>query len=178
VLFLGSTNSGKSSLINAIQNKYVAKASQKLSKTQALSRYQFGKHPESKYILVDSPGYGYTRTPLKVKKMFRKMIFRHIADSQFLLKIYLLVNGHIGLKSTDIEILDQLDPFKRPIQIVMTKIDRAGSVEEIFRILTKTGAEIQKYKSVLPMIHITSATHHIGIKDLKTNIALTFMEDD
>lgn len=177
VLFLGSTNSGKSSLINAISGKVVAKASKKLSKTQAMKRYNFGKNPESKYILVDSPGYGFVRAPLKVKKMFRKMIFRHVAYTKTLMKIFILINGHIGLKPNDIEMLDQLDRFKRPIQIVLTKVDKVKSKEQLMQILSETSLRIQRYKSVTPMIHITSTKEHVGIKQLKTNIALTFMDN-
>ena len=112
IAFFGSTNSGKSSLINQVLGKYVAKVSQKLSKTQDLKRYKIGDDEKSNFVIVDSPGYGYTRTPLNVKKKFRKMLFRYVANELRLLKIYLWINGHIGLKSTDLEMLDQLDRFK------------------------------------------------------------------
>jgi GTP-binding protein EngB required for normal cell division len=72
VLFLGAVNSGKSSIINAVKGEKVAKVSQKRSKTQNMLRYKMGTHPESKYMLIDSPGYGYTPAPLRVKKEFRK----------------------------------------------------------------------------------------------------------
>lgn len=67
VLFLGAGNSGKSSLINAIQGQKVTKVASKLSKTQDLLRFKMGDNPNSKYVLVDSPGYGYSRAPLKAK---------------------------------------------------------------------------------------------------------------
>lgn len=133
ILFLGSSNVGKSSLINALQGKDVAKVSSKLSKTQAMNRYPIGTHPDSKCIMVDSPGYGYTRTPLNVKKKLRRMIFKHVAEGTRILKIYLLVNGHIGLKSTDVEILEQLNRFKRPIQIVLTKIDKIDRSSDLLK---------------------------------------------
>mmetsp|Transcript_25477 Transcript_25477/g.25258 ORF Transcript_25477/g.25258 Transcript_25477/m.25258 type:complete len:133 (-) Transcript_25477:341-739(-) len=72
VLFLGSGNTGKSSLINAILQSKVAKTSGKLSKTQDLIRHKVGKNPNSKFVLIDSPGYGYSRAPTKAKKQFRK----------------------------------------------------------------------------------------------------------
>lgn len=89
VAFYGSTNSGKSSLINAVLGKYVAKASQKLSKTQDLKRYKIGDEENSNFVLVDSPGYGFVRAPLRVKKKFRKMLFRYVANELRLLKVYL-----------------------------------------------------------------------------------------
>lgn len=72
VMFLGSGNTGKSSLINAILQSKVAKTSGKLSKTQDLIRHKVGKNPQSKFVLIDSPGYGYSRAPTKAKKQFRK----------------------------------------------------------------------------------------------------------
>jgi GTP-binding protein len=178
VLFLGSTNSGKSSLINAIKGEYVAKVAKKLTKTQDFLRYPIGSHPDSKYVLVDSPGFGYVRAPLRVKKKFRKMIFKKVADTATLLKIYFLVNGNIGLKATDVDMLDQLDNFRKPIQIVLTKIDKIDHKEGLMRILAKTSLETSKYKSVLPTIHFTSVKDNFGIKELKANIALTFLDDD
>lgn len=178
VVFLGSANCGKSSLINALLEKDLAKTSRKLSKTQDMKRYPIGPATNSKYILVDSPGYGFARAPLRVKKQFRKKIFQHVAYSKSLLKIYLLVSGHIGLKDTDIDILDQIDRFKRPIQIVLTKIDKINMNDELMTILAKTSLETQKYKSVLPTIHFTSTKNFIGIRDLRVNVALTFLDDE
>ena len=178
VLFIGCGNSGKSSLINAIKGEKVAKVSSKLSKTQDLLRYKIGTHEDSRYILVDSPGYGWSRAPLKAKKQFRKKIFRHVAHSETLLKIYMLVNAKFGLKVVDIEMLDQLNRFKRPIQVVLTKIDKINKKEALMRILAKTSLEIQKYKSVLPTLHFTSVKDNVGIRDLETNIALTFLKDE
>mmetsp|Transcript_31954 Transcript_31954/g.28315 ORF Transcript_31954/g.28315 Transcript_31954/m.28315 type:complete len:92 (+) Transcript_31954:385-660(+) len=89
VVFLGKGNSGKSSLINALKGAKVAKVSQKLSKTQAMLRHKVGDHPDSKYVMVDSPGYGHSRAPLKARKQFTKTIFKHVANSETLLKIYL-----------------------------------------------------------------------------------------
>lgn len=175
VLFLGAVNSGKSSIINAVKGELVAKVSQKRSKTQNMLRYKMGSHPESKYILVDSPGYGYTPAPLRVKKEFRKKIFQHVARSSTLLKIYLWISARAGIRDIDIDYLDQLDRFKRPIQIVLTKVDQRKS--DLMTILTKTSMETQKYKSVLPTIHFTSVKDSIGIKDLQTNVALTFLKD-
>ena len=124
VLFLGGTNVGKSSLINAIQGSKVAKTAKKLTKTQNLNRHPFGTNPESKHILVDSPAFGYVRGPVKLKKYFRKMIFRHVAYSPNIFKIYYILNAEHGVKELDAEIIDQLDRFRHPICIVMNKVDK------------------------------------------------------
>jgi len=88
------------------------------------------------------------------------------------------VNAKLGLKKPDIEMLDQLDRFRRPIQIVLTKVDKVNRKDALMRVLAKTSLETQKYKSVLPTIHFTSVKDHVGLKDLETNLALTFRDDE
>ena len=69
VVFVGCSNSGKSTLINQLQigRKEAARTSKKLGKTQSLNFYKIGEGSKPLGFLVDSPGYGYTWAPVKVK---------------------------------------------------------------------------------------------------------------
>jgi GTP-binding protein EngB required for normal cell division len=59
-------------------------------------------------ILIDSPGYGYVFAPLKLKKKWKQMMFKYLGHSVRLNLIILCINGHIGLKQNDIEMIEDL----------------------------------------------------------------------
>ena len=59
-------------------------------------------------MIVDSPGYGYVHAPVALKEKWLKMMFKYIGHGVRINLILLLVNGHIGLKNTDIKMLEDL----------------------------------------------------------------------
>jgi GTP-binding protein len=81
LLLVGCSNSGKSSLINQLQvsRQEAAKTSKKLGKTQTLDFFRIGEEKSPVGFLVDSPGYGFTSVPIKVKQKWRKMMIKYIA---------------------------------------------------------------------------------------------------
>ena len=62
-------------------------------------------------MIIDSPGYGYVFAPIALKKKWRNMMMKYLGYGVRLNLILLLVNTHIGLKSNDFQMLDDLQHF-------------------------------------------------------------------
>ena len=131
VLIVGSSNAGKSSLINALNESIkVAKVRKRSGKTQSLHFYYvkqtFNKRKGQVQagMVIDSPGYGYTSVPVKVKNQFKKVMAMYLSHAVRLNLILMLVDAQNGLKSSDREMLEQLHYYRKPVQIVFSKVDR------------------------------------------------------
>lgn len=103
LLVVGSSNAGKSTLINALYGggkfgqKKAVKVGKRKGKTQTLDFLLVD--PDKKHgFIVDSPGYGYTRVPIQIKYKWRRMLFKYVAYGVRLYKIYMLINSHTGMK--------------------------------------------------------------------------------
>ena len=112
VLIVGSSNSGKSSLINSLNESIkVAKVRKKSGKTQSLhfyyvqQTYNKRKGFVSRGMVLDSPGYGYTFVPVKIKTQFKKLMAMYLSHAVRLNLVLMLVDAKTGLKSSDKEML-------------------------------------------------------------------------
>ncbi len=65
-------------------------------------------------------------------------MFKYLGHAVRLNLILLCVNGNIGLKSNDLEMLDNLQHFRKPVQVVLTKIDKVKGDGELIRVTTET----------------------------------------
>ena len=89
VAFVGKSNVGKSSLINALMNrKALARTSAQPGKTQTINYYNVN---DAVYF-VDLPGYGYARVNEKVKAQWGRMIENYLHESKQLKQVFLLVD--------------------------------------------------------------------------------------
>ena len=118
ILILGSANSGKSTLINALNGAYdgsggesIAFTSKDKGKTFQLNFY----HAQHRFarkkrqgMIVDSPGYGRTKAPIKLKERWWKMVLKYICYGVRLNMILLCVPCNRGLTSHDFKVLNQL----------------------------------------------------------------------
>jgi GTP-binding protein len=66
-------------------------------------------------MIVDSPGYGYVQAPVVLKEKWKQMLYKYLGHGVRINMILFLVNGHIGLKSADIKMLEDLEHFKKPV---------------------------------------------------------------
>ncbi|TNV77125.1 hypothetical protein FGO68_gene9294 [Halteria grandinella] len=185
VVVLGSSNSGKSTLINALNmGSEAAYTAKRPGKTQALNFYlaQHSVNKRKQGFIVDSPGYGYVFAPVNIKKKWQKMVYKYLGYGVRLNLIILCINGHIGLKQNDLSMLEDLQHFRKPVQVVLTKVDKiTGGQGELVRVTTETSRHIQKYVAkgfVNPEIHLTCAEHFFGVKELRARIGVAFEESD
>lgn len=115
VLVAGSSNSGKTSLINALNDRVEAgRTSKRSAKTQALQFYLCQKSHDVKKnkawrgFLVDSPGYGFTYAPVRIKNQWKKLMAGYLSHGVRISLVLVLVNADTGLRSADKTFLEQL----------------------------------------------------------------------
>lgn len=160
--FIGRSNVGKSSLINALcHNPKLAKTSQKPGKTLLINHFLIDK----KWHLVDLPGYGFAQTGLKQREQLRKMIERYCLLREQLVSLFVLVDCRLAPQKIDLEFMEWLGENEVPFAIVFTKADKVGKG----RLSENVGAYKQTLLQTweeLPPIFITSAEKNEGTEEL------------
>lgn len=158
IVFIGRSNVGKSSVINAFTNsKNLAVTSATPGRTQQINIFLINKS----FYLVDIPGYGYAKVPDEVRYTIREMTNWYLFTSQYpFKKIALIIDAKTGPTRDDLEMLDALEISERDVVIVANKIDKIKSSEY--------EAQIQKIKEICnPHIVIPfSAKKGTGIGEL------------
>ncbi|MDR2781533.1 MAG: ribosome biogenesis GTP-binding protein YihA/YsxC [Holosporaceae bacterium] len=165
VAFVGRSNVGKSSLINAIVGqKDCARVSKFPGRTQQINFFSL----LDKISLVDLPGYGYAAISKKMRKTWDDLILSYITGRQNLRRIFLLIDSRHGIKKNDEEVMWILDDSAVPYQIVLTKIDKIANVSDIKQqILSQT----TNHAAAHPLVIATSSEKSIGINELRVEIA-------
>ena len=156
--FIGRSNVGKSSLINAIMNhKDLAKTSQTPGKTQLINHFLINEN----WYLTDLPGYGYARVSKSMRKDFEKINTNYILNRQNLVNLFVLVDSRHSPQQIDIEFIEWCGESGIPFSIVFTKADKLkpntvnANVENYRNELLKSWEE-------LPDMYVTSAEKKIG----------------
>lgn len=130
VAFVGRSNVGKSSLLNALANRrQLARTSSTPGRTQLLN--QFGL--DGGGTLVDLPGYGYAKAPQQVRDEWRDRMRRYLATRGPLVRAFVLVDGAVGPTALDLEMLSWLRERDRPLQVVATKQDKVKPSRRVRR---------------------------------------------
>ena len=129
VAFLGRSNVGKSSLLNSLVGNKIARTSNTPGRTQAINffeiRWPGRARPE--LVFADLPGYGYARVPREVTRTWPRFIEPYLAQRPTLLLCLCLVDASVPPQASDSQLIDYLRQNHRPLLVVATKADRAGS---------------------------------------------------
>ena len=160
--FIGRSNVGKSSLINAIVNKRnLAKTSGKPGKTQLINHFIINKE----WYLVDLPGFGYAKTSKIKRAEFHDMISKYLLNRTNLMCLFVLIDSRHKPQKIDNEFMQWLSEKSIPFVMVFTKIDKLGKVA-LARNIETYKLEMLKMWNELPQIFITSAEKKIGTKEI------------
>lgn len=168
IAFCGRSNVGKSSLINALTGrKAIARTSVTPGRTQELNFFEVGT--PTQFRLVDMPGYGFARAPVKVVEKWRNLVRTFLRGRVPLKRTLLLVDSRHGLKDSDREMMTMLDEAAVGYRLVLTKADKvkASALEAVRE---KIAAEARKHPAAYPQVHVTSAEKGMGIAQLRAAI--------
>lgn len=175
--FIGRSNVGKSSLINAIMNKKdLAKTSQTPGKTQLINHFLVNEE----WYLTDLPGYGYAKVSKSMRKDFEKIITNYILHRDNLVNLFVLVDIRHSPQKIDLEFMQWCGENNIPFSIVFTKEDKltSGMINEkrenYRQLLLETWEET-------PPMFTTSAVKKSGAKEIlsyidEMNVNLSFLK--
>jgi GTP-binding protein len=164
VAFVGRSNVGKSSLVNALcGRRLLAKISKTPGKTRTINVFsiRYGKW------IVDLPVYGFAAVPKKEKNSWKYMIEYYFSSRPSLKAIFVLVDAYVGATALDRQMLVWLKNVGMSYRIIVNKIDRITQVN-----LTEQRQSLALDLEVMPeRILWVSAKKGTGIKELHTIIS-------
>ena len=126
VAFVGRSNVGKSSLINAVAHqRQLARVSNTPGRTQLINVFS---HVAGGAV-VDLPGYGYAKVPGHIRGDWSSMIEGYLLEREELVMVFVLVDGEIGPTPLDVQMLEWLRYNDVPHTVVATKSDKVKSAK-------------------------------------------------
>lgn len=169
--FIGRSNVGKSSLINMLCNeKNLAKTSQRPGKTQLINHFVINSKTEDPWYLVDLPGYGFAKVPVKLKSKWMGFITGFLKNRQNLLCTFVLIDSRLEPQKIDLEFMEWLGENEIPFVIVFTKTDKLKSAEKK-SFLENYKSEMLEVWEEMPTVFVSSAEKHEGKEELLSFIS-------
>ncbi len=168
IAFAGRSNVGKSSLLNALTNrKSLARASVTPGRTQELNFFDVGEPLAMR--LVDMPGYGFAKAPVKVVDRWKALVREFLRGRQVLKRTLVLVDSRHGLKDVDRDMMKMLDEAAVGYRIVLTKADKIKAAD-LAAVTAATEVEARKHVAAFPEVHVTSSEKGMGIAQLRAAV--------
>ncbi len=166
VAFLGRSNVGKSSLVNALTGRRtLARVSDTPGRTRLILFFEL-----KRLMLVDLPGYGFAAAPKYEIKRWSRLVPLYLKGRAALKRVLLLIDARHGFKPADRDFMTLLDDSAVSYQVVLTKLDRAPAAELAPR-LAAMAAELGRHVAAHPQLHLTSAHAGTGIAELRASLA-------
>ncbi len=163
VAFVGRSNSGKSTMINALCRKDLARTSNTPGRTRTINVYEAA--PQRR--LVDLPGYGFATGPAASRAGWGEMIEGYLTGSKTLAAIYVLVDAKLGPQRIDLEMLNWLQAENLPWRVVATKADQVQRSRAFVR-----RREVAQEVGVTPeALAWVSSDEGTGVTELRNEIA-------
>jgi GTP-binding protein len=127
IAFLGRSNVGKSSLLNAlVGQRRLAFTSNTPGRTQTINFYRI----EGRQYFVDLPGYGFAKVPRGFKDEWKELIDGYLRTRETLKFSFLLIDARRGWMEKDLDLKDWLDSQNRQYTVIVTKMDKLNQAEQ------------------------------------------------
>ena len=171
IAFCGRSNSGKSSVLNAItRNKKLAKTSKTPGRTRAINIFSIDDQKMNR--IADLPGYGFARVSKQTQKEWAKLITAYLNGRQSLRGLVIIMDIRHPFKESDLTLIDWCSETNTPLLIVLNKSDK----------LSKSGAlrEVEKANLILKQMNLKgqalgfSSTKTTGIEKLDEKLKRWF----
>jgi GTP-binding protein len=164
--FIGRSNVGKSSLINALTSKKeLAKVSRSPGKTQLINHFTVTSSARDKWYLVDLPGYGYAKRSMSQRKTWEKMIQDYIRKRENLVNLFVLIDSRLDPQENDLEFINKLGEWQVPFALVFTKADKSTQREVAANVRRFLDKMRESWEDVPPHF-VTSAEKFLGVKQV------------
>lgn len=159
---VGRSNVGKSSLINHLLGKKLAKTSSIPGKTQLINFFSV----DEQVALVDLPGYGYAKVPKQVKEKWSIHIDQYLNHRSTLQLILFLMDSRRAPTEEDCAFVNWAALHKKPLLLIFTKADKINESEKQKNALTS----LETLKEFMPFI--SDHFLHYSIVDSRARIGL------
>ena len=167
VAFVGRSNVGKSSLVNALTGrKTLARVSNTPGRTREINFFRLG----GRLMLADLPGYGYARVSKSDSERWTRLVFAYLRGRPNLRRAVLLIDSRRGLLANDVEVMDLLDRAAVSYQLVLTKLDKLRPGEAA-AVQAKVLEASLRHGAAHPELVATSAVTGEGIAELRARLA-------
>jgi GTP-binding protein len=165
IAFLGRSNVGKSSLLNALVGEKAAKVSQTPGRTRAINFFALlDARQQRRMLFADLPGYGYAKISKSISAGWPAFIEPYLAEREALDLCICLIDSNVPPQKSDRLLFDWLRHAGRDFQVVATKIDRLSGNQR-----TRNLAVLRKEHGLEGLLAVSAKTGH-GIKELWARI--------
>ena len=158
VVFVGRSNVGKSSLINALYKKKLAFVGKTPGKTKLINFFDV----DGLYTAVDVPGYGYAKRSMKEAIDFGNMMDDYFSRNEIIKLVIMIVDSRIGLTKDDLDMKEYLEDRNLNYLIVANKIDKLSNnqllnnknklfkgIDNIIYVSAEKKTNIEQLKSII-----------------------------
>ena len=167
VAICGRSNSGKSSIINALANsKKLAKTSNTPGRTQSINFFSINSDVD--YKLVDLPGYGYAKASKKMQKDWGRQITNYMNSRESLRGIILIMDIRHPFQKADQDFLAWCRQYHLPVQLLLNKADKLSRNQGL-NILSASKKELINLELLNEPLLFSAKTHD-GVVQLTKNI--------
>ncbi|MEO9053152.1 MAG: ribosome biogenesis GTP-binding protein YihA/YsxC [Ginsengibacter sp.] len=176
--FIGRSNVGKSSLINMLcDNDKLARTSNAPGKTQMINHFEItsvakaGDTNETKWYLVDLPGYGFAKISLSSRRRWEQMIENYLRKRVNLANVFVLIDARHSPQKLDLDFIKKLELWQIHFTLIFTKADKekqavvSKNVKSFLETLRKT-------QQFLPQHFISSS-----VKKMSKNNILNLIQE-
>ena len=166
IAFLGRSNVGKSSVINALVGTKVARTSNTPGRTRSINFFEIRRagHPKPDLLFTDLPGYGYAKLSREISQDWARFVDPYLTERPSLSLCLALIDSNIPPQHSDRQLLEFLAATKRDHIIVATKCDRLSGNE--MRQALRTLGQEYPHTPIVPF----SAKTGVGKDDLWARI--------
>ncbi len=164
--FIGRSNVGKSSLLNAVtKTKKLAKTSKTPGRTQSINVFEVN----NKINIIDLPGYGFAKVSKVMRENLIALIENYIEYRTELDHVFLLIDSKVGIKNSDIDMLDFLNNCSRNFSVILTKIDKI-SINQADLQKNSVLSLMRNYRKTFKDIYLSETKKNNGINKIQKTI--------
>ncbi len=156
IAFVGRSNAGKSTVLNAIFNrKNIAKTSKTPGRTQLVNFFKMNDDS----CIVDLPGYGFANVSRKKRNQWGQLISSYFKTRAALTGVFLVVDGRRGITDLDRVFIDFYLPLEKSLHVLINKSDKLKKSEQALVL-----GQFESYLSEVATIQLFSGTKKMGLE--------------